>query len=177
MSLQPQKPFSDCKNGIVKESQTTACTDKCHQPWGASYFKQVFHGGGVGICLLSRLLVTPVAHSSCPVYFPLNSGAAKTNHGHLTGPRDMAMWAAGPESACSGTALEAPEGFNARCQGAVCKSRADLAKEHGKHSARPVKGDVCLRVSWLWFCLADQFKASTKEKVKAFWSTKPCRHS
>lgn len=130
-----------------------------------------------GICLLSRLLVTPVSHSSCPVYFPLNSGAAKTNHGHLTGPRDMAMWAAGPDSACSGTAWEDPEGSNARCQGAVCKSRADLAKEHGKHSAHPVKGDVCLRVSWLWFCLAEQFKASMKEKVKAFWSTKPCRHS
>lgn len=111
----------------------------------------------------SHLLLT--RHT--PVYSLLNSSAAKTHHGQLTGPRDVAMWTADPGFACSGTA----EG-----QEAMCKQRADLARQHVELSVLPVKGDFCLSVSWLRFYSEDQLKSSMTENREAFWLTKPSRH-
>lgn len=82
---------------------------------------------------LSRRLVTPVALSSCPLSTsPLDSNVAKTNHGHLTEPRDVATWTADPGSP------------DIACSGATCQTRqlcCQVSRSHWRAGNRPGSQD------------------------------------
>lgn len=138
MILQPQKPFSDCRNESCQMIFN-------HSTDGPSATRRIFGERAIlneRFCgykdtFLSRLLVTPVAHSSCPL---------STSPLAVTWPRQtMATWQ-GPgmrppeqkyqaaQASHALASLSDSDSSAARCQGAVCEQRAGGAGQQFKLS-------------------------------------------
>lgn len=108
------------------------------QPRQASATRRVCEGWAIlnkccrerRILFLSRLLVTPVAHSVCPSLFPPQQQQSQKkpwppdrawSHGHVNSRSRLRLLR---------HSLRAPAGSDARCQGAMCKPSTDLARQH-----------------------------------------------